>query len=139
MAIKSISVLGAGTMGHGIAQVAAMADFRVVMRDISADLVSKGLGKIRQNLDKGVEKGKLDAEARQKALANITITTNLEQAVRPAEMIIEAAPESLELKREIFGELNRLAHPGAILATNTSSISIAEIAVATNRPPFVVV
>jgi 3-hydroxybutyryl-CoA dehydrogenase len=138
MSIETIGVLGAGTMGHGIAQVAAMAGYKVFLRDINIDLVNKGLENIRQNLEKGVEKGKITREAQQKALANITPVADLEQAVSSAQIIIEAAPESLDLKRSIFRELDRFCSPDSILATNTSSLSVADIAAVTNRSSYVI-
>lgn len=137
MTIETICVLGAGTMGHGIAQVSATAGYRVVMRDIKSEFVEKGLSKIKQNLDKGVEKGKVKAEERDSALARITITTDLAEAARDADLVIEAAPESLDLKREIFTELERVCQPTALLATNTSSLSVSAIAAATRRRPLV--
>src|SRR4051812_22795262 len=105
MAIEKVSVLGAGTMGHGIAQVAAMAGYQVFLHDINIDFVNRGLEKIRQNLDKGVEKGKIAPEAREWAIANITPTIDLEQAAGSSHLVIEAAPESIDLKRSIFREL----------------------------------
>ncbi|MEW6732555.1 MAG: 3-hydroxyacyl-CoA dehydrogenase family protein [Acidobacteriota bacterium] len=138
MELEVISVLGAGTMGHGIAQVAAMADYRVFLYDIKPEFVARGLENIRKNLDKGVEKGKVTAQARDRALANITTTVELAQAAQAAELVIEAVPETLDLKREVFRELDRYCSANTILATNTSSLSVAEIAAATNRPSQVV-
>jgi 3-hydroxybutyryl-CoA dehydrogenase len=138
MAIEKVSVLGAGTMGHGIAQVAAMAGYKVFLYDINIDFVNKGLGKIRQNLDKGVEKGKITPEAREQAIANITPTIDLEHAAGSSDLIIEAAPELLDLKRSIFRELDRICSKETILATNTSSLSISDIAAATGRQATVV-
>jgi len=135
--IEVISVLGAGTMGHGIAQVAAMAGYQVFLYDIKEEFVTRGFNSIKNNLDKGVEKGKVTAEARDQALAKLTITTDLALAAKPSNLVIEAVPESLDLKRSIFSQLDELSSPETILATNTSSLSIKEIAVATKRPQLV--
>lgn len=137
MTIEVIAVLGAGTMGHGIAHAAAVAGYRVYLHDIKTDFVEKGLNNIRKNLDKGVEKGKVTAEARDKALANITITTDLTEAARTANLVIEAAPELIDLKREIFTQLDSICAPETILATNTSSLSVKSIADVTNRPSLI--
>jgi len=135
--IEVISILGAGTMGHGIAQVAAMAGYQVYLYDIKEEFVSKGLASITNNLDKGVEKGKVTSEARNQALAKIKTTTNLSEAAKPAHLVIEAVPESLDLKQSIFTQLDEFCSPSSILATNTSSLSIKDIAVATKRPQLV--
>ncbi len=135
--IEVISVLGAGTMGHGIAQVAAMAGYQVFLYDIKEEFVTRGFNSIKNNLDKGVEKGKVTAEARDQALAKLTVTTDLAVAAKPSNLVIEAVPESLDLKRSIFSQLDELSSPSTILATNTSSLSIKEIAVATKRPQLV--
>ncbi|MFY9222740.1 MAG: 3-hydroxyacyl-CoA dehydrogenase family protein [Blastocatellia bacterium] len=135
--IEVISVLGAGTMGHGIAQVAAMAGYQVFLYDIKDEFVTRGFNSIKNNLDKGVEKGKVTAEARDQALAKLTVTTDLAVAAKPSNLVIEAVPESLDLKRSIFSQLDELSSPSTILATNTSSLSIKEIAVATKRPQLV--
>ena len=125
--IRAIAVLGAGTMGHGIAQVAAAAGYQVVLRDVSEELVSKGLRSIESNLSKGVERGKVTAEARERALSNLRTTTSLEETAG-AQLVVEAVPERLELKRETLAAVERLAAPGFVFATNTSSLSITEIA-----------
>ncbi|MBI4850488.1 MAG: 3-hydroxyacyl-CoA dehydrogenase family protein [Acidobacteria bacterium] len=132
--IDVISVLGAGTMGHGIAQVAAMAGYQVYLFDIKEELVTRGFNSIKNNLDKGVEKGKVTSEARDKALANIKTTTILSDAASPSNLVIEAVPELLELKRSIFARLDEFCSPSTILATNTSSLSIKDIASSTKRP-----
>ncbi|MEM9489668.1 MAG: 3-hydroxyacyl-CoA dehydrogenase family protein [Myxococcota bacterium] len=136
--VKSVAVLGAGTMGHGIAQVAALAGFDVVMRDIAEDVTARGLDRIRGNLDKGIARGKVTTEARDAALARITTTSDLAGAVSAADVVIEAAPESMDLKREIFTEVDRAAPARAILATNTSSLSVTEIASCVTDPGRVV-
>lgn len=132
--IDVISVLGAGTMGHGIAQVAAMAGYQVYLFDIKEEFVTRGFNSIKNNLDKGVEKGKVTSEARDKALANIKTTTILSDAASPSNLVIEAVPELLELKRSIFAKLDEFCSPSTILATNTSSLSIKDIASSTKRP-----
>jgi 3-hydroxybutyryl-CoA dehydrogenase len=136
--VRTVVVLGAGTMGHGIAHVAAMAGFRVILRDIAPDVVDQGLARIRQNLDQGVARGKVTDEARAEALARLTGTTDLVQAASQADVVIEAAPEKLDLKREIFQALDRATPARALLATNTSSLSIASIAAAVADPGRVV-
>jgi 3-hydroxybutyryl-CoA dehydrogenase len=125
--VKTVAVLGAGTMGHGIAQVAAVAGFRVVLRDVTEELVSKGLRAIESNLSKGVERGKVSEEARALALSNLRTTTAIEETAG-AELFIEAVPERLELKRETLAAVERFAANDFIFATNTSSLSITEIA-----------
>lgn len=135
--IEVISVLGAGTMGHGIAQVATMAGYQVFLYDIKDEFVTRGFNSIKNNLDKGVEKGKVTPEARDQALVKLTITTDLAVAAKPSNLVIEAVPESLDLKRSIFSQLDELSSPSTILATNTSSLSVKDIAAATKRPQLV--
>ena len=132
--IQHLTVVGAGTMGHGIAQVAAAAGLDVALHDVSAERIEAGLRSIRANLDKGVARGKVTAEQQQATLARLRAAVDLEAAAAGSDLIIEAAPESLELKREIFARLDRHAPPHALLASNTSSLSIAGIAGATGRP-----
>ncbi len=132
--IRTVAVLGAGTMGHGIAQVAAAAGFRVLLRDVSREFVEKGLAGIRRNLDSGLEKGKVTAAERERILANVRGVVDLAEAVREADLVIEAIPEDLELKRKTFAEVDRHAPAGAVLATNTSSLPVSAIAEATRRP-----
>jgi 3-hydroxybutyryl-CoA dehydrogenase len=137
-AIERLTVIGAGTMGHGIAQVAAIAGFDVVLNDVSRELVDTGLGAIRASLDKRVEKGKLTKEDRESALSRLTAQENLEPALANADLVVEAVPESLELKRQVFERADALSPGHAVLATNTSSLSVAGIAAATGRPGLVV-
>lgn len=136
--VRVVAVLGAGTMGHGIAQVAAQAGCRVVMQDISDSAVNAGRARIAGNLDKGVERGKVTSADREASLARISVTTTIADAVREADVVIEAAPEQLELKRQIFAVVAGHAPARALLATNTSSLSIARVAEATPRPTHVV-
>ncbi|MEE9245717.1 MAG: 3-hydroxyacyl-CoA dehydrogenase family protein [Gemmatimonadota bacterium] len=136
--IEKIGVVGAGAMGHGIAQVAAMAGYQVELFDIDAAALKRALAAVRSNLDAGVERGVVDPSTREAALAALSTTTVLEAAASGADLVIEAAPEQLELKRELFAQLDALSPPHAILATNTSSLSVTKIAAATERPGRVV-
>ena len=135
--IGTVAVLGAGTMGHGIAHVAALAGAQVALFDVSADAAGRGLAKLRANLDKGVELGKLAADARDAAAARVRASSDLADACRGADAVVEAVPEKLELKRGLFADVDTLA-PAALLATNTSSLSIAAIAHAVADPSRVV-
>lgn len=130
-------VVGAGTMGHGIAQVCAMAGIRVTLVDVQEAVVDQGLAKVRLNLDKGVEKGKVSAEARAQALSLLDGSTSLD-ALKDADLLVEAIPERMELKRRLFAEADEKMPAGAVLGSNTSSLSITEIAGATKRPGSVV-
>ena len=131
------AVVGAGQMGNGIAHVCATSGFAVTLIDVSADALAKGKGTIEKNLERQVKKGALDAAARDAALARITTSTTLD-SVAGATVVVEAASERKDLKFQIFRDLDRLADAGAILATNTSSISITEIAAVTKRPAQVI-
>jgi 3-hydroxybutyryl-CoA dehydrogenase len=133
MTIERISVLGAGTMGHGIAQVAAQAGFHTTLYDLEHTLVNAGLARVVSNLDKGIERGKVTEELKAATLANLTGTADLTVAAQ-ADLVIEAIPERMTLKRQVFGELDATAPPTTIFASNTSSLSIAKIAAATERP-----
>jgi 3-hydroxybutyryl-CoA dehydrogenase len=135
--VRIIAVLGAGTMGHGIAQVAAQAGYRVLLRDISDELVSKGLRAVEANLSKGVARGKVTEEERGSALANIRGVVSLEETA-DADLFVEAVPERLELKRATLAEVERLARQPFVFATNTSSLSIAEVAEGSREPRRVV-
>ncbi|HKJ02659.1 MAG TPA: 3-hydroxyacyl-CoA dehydrogenase family protein [Longimicrobiales bacterium] len=132
--IDAVAVLGAGTMGHGIAQVCAGAGCRVALYDIDEAAVARGLERIRGNLDKGVALGKVAAGERDAVLARVGTTTSIGEAVTGADLVVEAAPESLELKAGIFAEVDRAAPDHAVLATNTSSLSIERIAQAVADP-----
>ncbi|MCQ3949505.1 MAG: 3-hydroxyacyl-CoA dehydrogenase family protein [Planctomycetaceae bacterium] len=131
--ITHIAVFGAGTMGHGIAQVAAQSGFKVALYDIKQEFVDKGLASIRSNLDKGVEKGKVTVEQRQAALGNLRGSVAVPDAAKGAQLVIEAIPEKLELKQGLFRELDGLCSHESVFASNTSSLSIASIAAATKR------
>lgn len=135
--IRTIGVLGAGTMGHGIAQVAAAAGFEVVLRDINDDLVARGRQAIARNLAKGIERGKITEEQKQQTLSRITTTSELPE-LAAADLIIEAAPENLDVKQNLLRECEAVTPATCIWATNTSSLSISEIARSAARPQKVV-
>src|SRR5687768_9319376 len=124
-------------MGHGIAQAAAAAGFEVTLRDVTEELVSKGMRALEANLSKGVERGKVSEEERERALANIRATVRLEETAG-SDLFIEAVPERLELKRETLRAVEELSGGDCIFATNTSSLSITEIAEGARRPARVV-
>jgi 3-hydroxybutyryl-CoA dehydrogenase len=124
--IKSIAVLGAGTMGQGIAQVCAMAGYKTFLYDIDSTLVQRALGLIQQNLDSGIAKGKLTAKKKESVLANITLASQFSDL--KVDLAIEAVIEKLEIKQQLFAELERINNGNCILASNTSSISITQIA-----------
>ena len=126
--IERVTVLGAGVMGHGIAQVAAMAGHRVTLHDPDAAAADRGLARIRANLDKGVSLGKVSEESRTAALDRIALASSLASACAEADLVVEAAPERMELKRSLFRGVEAAASPSALLATNTSSLSIDAIA-----------
>jgi 3-hydroxybutyryl-CoA dehydrogenase len=138
MDVRTILVVGAGTMGHGIAQVAAQSGYDVRLYDVDAKAAAAGLARIRANLEKGVEKGKVAPADRDGALARIATTTDLRGAAAGVDLVVEAAPERMDVKRRIFGEVCTTAPAHAVLASNTSSLSIAEMAAATDRPARVV-
>jgi 3-hydroxybutyryl-CoA dehydrogenase len=133
----SIGVVGSGTMGAGIAQVAILSGFRVLLHDPIEGALVRGRSRISQNLTRAVERGHVQAEAAEGALGRLTAVTRLTE-LRDAHLIIEAAPEDLPLKQRVFAELDGLADPGVILATNTSSLSVTAIAGATKHPGRVV-
>ena len=133
MEIKKIGVVGAGTMGNGIAQVAAQIGCEVIMRDIEDAFVERGMKNIEKFLSKSVEKGKLEASEKDAILGRIKGTTDMGD-LKDVDFVVEAVIEDLELKKKVFKELDELCRPEVILATNTSSMSITEIAAATSRP-----
>lgn len=137
MKISKIAVIGAGQMGRGIAQVAAFSGFQVCLYDISSNAVDAGMDFIRTQLERGVEKGKWDQKKVMDTLANITATQDI-LTLSDVNLVIEAATENKKVKFEIFKELDKAIGKDAILASNTSSISITEIAAATSRPEKVV-
>ena len=132
-----VAVIGAGQMGNGISHVLAQSGFPVTMIDVSQDALERGTATIAKNLDRQIRKGALDAAKKDEILGRLSHATELE-AVSGASLVIEAATENRELKFRIFGDLDRLAEPNAILASNTSSISITEIGAVTRRPEQVI-
>lgn len=137
MQIKTIMIVGAGQMGSGIAQVAAQSDFKVILADISEQYLQRALERLEGQLERNVERGRLSAELKAKILENITPAVDLDAAAK-ADLIIEAATENLEVKKGIFIELDQIAPAHAILASNTSSISITKLASYTKRPQSVI-
>ncbi|MBU0732590.1 MAG: 3-hydroxyacyl-CoA dehydrogenase NAD-binding domain-containing protein [Pseudomonadota bacterium] len=133
MEIKKIGVVGAGAMGNGIAQMAAQIGCEVVMRDIKDEFVQRGIKSIDRFLARSVEKGKMEAAEKDAILGRIKGTTDL-SLLKDVDFVIEAVIENLELKRSVFRELDELCSPEVILASNTSSMSLTEIAAATKRP-----
>ncbi|HEX8319996.1 3-hydroxyacyl-CoA dehydrogenase family protein [Longimicrobium sp.] len=136
--MSTVAVLGAGTMGNGIAQVCAMAGYAVALSDPQPDALERAVNTIRGNLEKGVDRGKVSIETRDRALQGLRKARNVADAVGTADLVIEAAPESMDLKTAIFRDLDRLAPAHAVLATNTSSLSVSRIAEATGRPGAVI-
>ncbi|HEY0060204.1 MAG TPA: 3-hydroxyacyl-CoA dehydrogenase NAD-binding domain-containing protein, partial [Flavisolibacter sp.] len=136
--MKNVSVIGAGTMGNGIAHVFAQAGFDVTLVDVSQAQLDKALQTIGKNLDRQVAKGTITEEGKATALAHIKTATAIAQGVQQAELVVEAATENVGLKESIFKQMDEHAPPQCILATNTSSISITRIASVTNRPEQVV-
>jgi 3-hydroxybutyryl-CoA dehydrogenase len=137
MAIKKVFVVGAGLMGGGITQVTATAGYQVKMRDMTDEILEKSVESIKWSLDKFASKGKITEEQAKQAIDNIKPTTELSDAA-DADLVIEAVFEKLELKQDVFKQLDEITGPEAILATNTSAISITSIAAATSRPDKVV-
>jgi 3-hydroxybutyryl-CoA dehydrogenase len=134
---ESIAVIGAGQMGNGIAHVFAQASFPVTMIDVAQSALDRGRSTIEKNLDRQLKKGVIDQALRDATLSNLTLATDV-AAAAGASLIVEAATENIALKYKIFGDLDSIAQPDAILASNTSSISITEIAAKTTRPDKVV-
>ena len=131
--IDSVAVLGAGSMGHGITEVIAIAGYDVVMRDIEQELVDDGYDSIQWSLEKLSEKGLVDEDP-ESVMSRVSTEVDLETAVEDVDLVIEAAPEQMSIKKDIFGDLDEFTHEDCILASNTSSLSITEIATATDRP-----
>ncbi|MBU2548222.1 MAG: 3-hydroxybutyryl-CoA dehydrogenase [Proteobacteria bacterium] len=137
MEVKKLGVLGAGAMGHGIAQLAAVIGCEVVLRDIDMKFVEKGIAGMDKFMSRSVEKGKMSAEDKEAALARVKGTVNMSD-LSDVDFVVEAVLEDLDLKKKVFAELDEVCRPDVILATNTSSMSITEIAKATKRPNQVV-
>ena len=136
--MKNITVLGAGTMGNGIAQVFSQNEYNVKLVDLSEDALKKALSTIERNLDRMIKKEKITAQEKELALKHIMTTTNINEGVQDAELVIEAVSENSDLKFKIFKNLDNICDKETILATNTSSISITDIANATNRKENVI-
>jgi 3-hydroxybutyryl-CoA dehydrogenase len=134
MDVRTIAVLGAGTMGRGIAYAAALGGYRTVLQDIAPQVLEAGLAWIRQSLDDGVARGKVTPQQKDATLGNLTTASSVETACGATDLIIEAVPEDMKLKIDVFSTLDRCAPRDAILASNTSSLSITEIAAVTSRP-----
>ncbi|MGE7906230.1 3-hydroxybutyryl-CoA dehydrogenase [Peribacillus sp. NPDC094092] len=137
MGIQKVMVIGAGQMGSGIAQVCAMSGYEVLLHDLKEEFVEKGLGTITRNLSRQVEKGKMESGEKDAILSRLTSSTNLENAAA-VDLVIEAAVENMEIKTRIFAELDEITPQHVILASNTSSLPITEIAAATKRPEKVI-
>jgi 3-hydroxybutyryl-CoA dehydrogenase len=138
MDVKTIGVIGAGTMGRGIAYAAALGGYRTILEDVMPEMLAKGTGWIAQAFDEGVKRGKVTAEDASAALARITTASSVEDVCRQSDFLIEAVPEEMELKLELFTLFDKFAKPNAVLASNTSSLSITEMAEMTYRPELCV-
>ncbi len=132
--VERITVLGAGVMGHTIAQIAATNGFEVTVRDIAQDYIDNAKTRVERNLMRNVERGRMTEEAAQETLSRLSYSTDLADSVKDADLVIEAIPEDLDLKRRVWGEVSGLVRGDALLATNTSSISITRIAEAVTKP-----
>jgi 3-hydroxybutyryl-CoA dehydrogenase len=135
--IRKVGVVGLGTMGAGIAQVSVQSGFETIGREVNDELGERGRATIDRHLSRGVEKGRSTEADRERALGRLTLTTELAD-LADCDLVIEAVLEELDLKREVFAELDRITRPDAVLATNTSALSVAEIAEVTERPARVV-
>ena len=136
--VRTIAVIGGGIMGRGIAHVSAMAGLTTVLNDVSDELLEKARGQIRRDLQKSVEIGKIQSNAIEETLSRLNLQSNLEHAVNNADLIIEAVPEQIELKLDLFARLDRICASDVIFASNTSALSITEMAGATKRPQQVI-
>jgi len=134
MEVRNVTVAGAGLMGAGIAHVSALGGFQTTLVDISMEILEKSHSAIRGRLQKGVELGKIDREMMEQALNRLKLEVDLEKGVREADMVIEAVPEKIELKLEIFQKLDKMCKEHAVCASNTSAMSITEMAAVTQRP-----
>jgi len=134
MNVEMIAVISAGIMGRGIAQVAVLGGFDSVLNDISVELLESARSRIEQDMQKGVDRGKLTAEGMAAGLDRLSNSTDLEESVAKADIVIEAVPEKIDLKMDIFRRIDKAAPGHAILASNTSCLSITEMAAATERP-----
>ena len=135
--IKRATIIGGGTMGHGIAQVSAMAGIHTTLVDLNQDVLNAAQAKVTANLDNGVARGKVTEEAQTAALANLAFSTS-NDSLAESDLFVEAVPENMDLKKALFKQADEQCPQGAILATNTSSLSVSEIASATSRPQNVI-
>jgi 3-hydroxybutyryl-CoA dehydrogenase len=133
MDLKTVGVIGAGTMGRGIACASLIAGFRIVLEDVSPAMLERGVASVRKTLDEAVARGKVTLQERDRALENLSTARLVEDACRQADLLIEALPEEMELQLEIFTIFDKFAKPGAILASTASSLSINELAAITFR------
>ncbi len=138
MEIKKVAVIGAGTMGHGIVQLVATAGLYASLNDISGEILAKAKVNIEKSLDRVVKKGVIDEKGKADICSRINYTTNLEEAVKDADLVVEAVIENIDLKKKIFTDLDRLTKPDTILGSNTSQNSITEIASAVKDPSRVI-
>ena len=136
--MKNITVIGAGTMGNGIAHTFAQKDFNVNLVDISADALERAITTISKNLDRMVKKERITEDDKDNTLSNITTYTDIKEGVKGVDLVVEAATENIDLKLKIFKQLDEICDTNTLLATNTSSISITKIAAVTNRPTQVI-
>ncbi len=134
MDVKTIAVIGAGTMGRGIAYASALGGYQTILEDVSPSVLEQGVAYIRDTLEEGVTRGKVTPEQKQEALGRLSTAKAVEEACRLADLLVEAVPEEMEIKLEIFTLFDKFAKPGAILASNTSSLSVTEMAAVTFRP-----
>ena len=134
MKIEKVTILGSGTMGHGIAQISAMAGYEVALRDIKQEFLDNAMEKVRWSVNKLVEKGKISKEQAEQALRRIKTYVDLEQALKDSDLVIEAIPEDINLKKQVFAEVDRYAADDTIYASNTSTLPITELADATSKP-----
>src|SRR5512146_3315053 len=132
--VRTVAVIGAGIMGRGIAHASALGGFRTILEDILPASLRKAEAEIRTNLDRGVELGKITREQADAAFQQIEFASSVEEAARAADLVIEAVPEEMESKLEIFSMLDKICRPGTIIASITSSLSITEIASVTYHP-----
>ena len=138
MDIKNVTVIGAGTMGNGIAHVFAQYGFNVVLNDIKQEFVDRGMNSIKSNLDRQLKKGALNEQQKSETLSRLRVTTDLKQACTGADIVIEAVTENESVKKELFRAIDKLTGPSTLLASNTSSISITALAAETSRPGKVI-
>ena len=131
--VKTVGVVGAGQMGNGIAHVFAQSGYQVILHDVTDELVQRGLKTIDKNLQRGVDKGRMTAEEKQEVLARVKTTTSLEE-MAGVDFVVEAVTENFEVKKKVFGELDRITRDEIVLATNTSSLPITKLASLTKRP-----